>query len=355
MRISDQTHLQATINDMLQFEDRLHQLSLKIYPSESLRDFVNGELLPILQNLREILLLEIKQLNEGNKQVVSTEVKAVINFWWNEHLQFLASKISSADLKSSPFELMEVFKNMISKIDNHEFEIITSPINVLNFTFQEIWQPIKMVLENEIGISRYTNKKIIDLTFPNQHKDNIFLSGIFAHEIGHYFDRNKNIWSGVFTKIVQENHYIQDLKPFFHKPDGTPVTDAEVLTLLNQQILGSWIQEAVADCVAVHLLGPAFIFSSQELLISIIGRLYVQTRHLLDMPSPTHPRSGLRLDFQINTLKSLNLYDSLPSEVKTLLDTINNDWEQGTAYYTENILNANTSNFFIKSTLIFDN
>ena len=29
MRISDQTHLQATINDMLQFEDRLHQLSLK--------------------------------------------------------------------------------------------------------------------------------------------------------------------------------------------------------------------------------------------------------------------------------------------------------------------------------------
>ena len=61
-------------------------------------------------------------------------------------------------------------------------------------------------------------------------------------------------------KIVQENHYIQDLKPFFHKPDGTPVTDAEVLTLLNQQILGSWIQEAVADCVAVHLLGPAFIF-----------------------------------------------------------------------------------------------
>ena len=116
MRISDQTHLQATINDMLQFEDRLHQLSLKIYPSESLRDFVNGELLPILQNLREILLLEIKQLNEGNKQVVSTEVKAVINFWWNEHLQFLASKISSADLKSSPFELMEVFKNMISKL-----------------------------------------------------------------------------------------------------------------------------------------------------------------------------------------------------------------------------------------------
>ena len=98
------------------------------------------------------------------------------------------------------------------------------------------------------------------MTFPNQHKDNIFLSGIFAHEIGHYFDRNKNIWSGVFTKIVQENHYIQDLKPFFHKPDGTPVTDAEVLTLLNQQILGSWIQEAVADCVAVHLLGPAFIF-----------------------------------------------------------------------------------------------
>ena len=49
---------------------------------------------------------------------------------------------------------------MISKIDNHEFEIITSPINVLNFTFQEIWQPIKMVLENEIGISRYTNKKL---------------------------------------------------------------------------------------------------------------------------------------------------------------------------------------------------
>ena len=29
MRISNQTHLQATVNDMLQFEERLHQLSLK--------------------------------------------------------------------------------------------------------------------------------------------------------------------------------------------------------------------------------------------------------------------------------------------------------------------------------------
>ena len=84
----------------------------------------------------------------------------MIEFWWDEHLQFLASKISSADLKSSPFELMEVFKNMISSVDSEEFEIITSPINVLNFTFQEIWQPVKMVLESNLGISRYTNKKL---------------------------------------------------------------------------------------------------------------------------------------------------------------------------------------------------
>ena len=63
-------------------------------------------------------------------------------------------------------------------------------------------------------------------------------------------------------------------------------------------------------------------FSLQELLISLIGQLYVQTRCLLDIPSPTHPRSGLRLDFQINTLKALDLYDPLPTEVQTLLDNI---------------------------------
>ncbi|MFJ1122349.1 hypothetical protein [Bacillus thuringiensis] len=348
MRISEESHLQATIKDMKQFEDRLQQLSLKIYPSDALRDFVKIELLPILKDFQQMLLLQMESLNNGASQNVSPEIKATINFWWSGNLQSLANVISNADLKSSPFEIMGVFKKMISKIDAEDFEIITSPTNDLNFTFREIWQQIKIIIESLMGEPRQTNKKLIELTFPAQHKDNIFLSGIFAHEIGHYFDRNKNIWSDIFTRVaLPGNNYIQQLKPFFKRYDNIPIDDAEVLAILNKSVLGAWIREAIADCVAVYLLGPAFIFSSQELLISVLGRNYILTNNLIDSPAPTHPRHGLRLSFQLETLKSLQLYDALPTSIQTVLDEIKFDWENANVYYDQVVLNDQMYSFLL--------
>lgn len=348
MRISEESHLQATIKDMMQFEDSLQQVSLKIYPSDALREFVTTELLPILKKLQRMLLSEIESLKNGTSPHVSSQGKAVIQFWWGGNLQFLSNAISNADLKSSPFETMEIFKKMICKIDSDDFEIITSPTNVLNYTFREIWQQIKLTIESILGEPRQTNKKLIELTFPAQYKDNIFLSGIFAHEIGHYFDRNKNIWSGIFTKVVQpSNSYFQQLKQFLKRHDNAPVNDAEVFMTLHNSALGAWVREAVADCVAVYLLGPAFIFSSQELLISLLGQSYVLNNNLIDSPAPTHPRSGLRLKFQLEILKSLQLYDALPKDIQDLLDEIDFDWENANVRYEPITLNDQMYSFYL--------
>ena len=62
MRICTEEHLNSTINDMFNFEDRLKALTLKVYPSNSLRDLVIDDLLPVLQELREKLLIERTEL-----------------------------------------------------------------------------------------------------------------------------------------------------------------------------------------------------------------------------------------------------------------------------------------------------
>ncbi|HDR7764819.1 TPA: hypothetical protein QCY08_001763 [Bacillus paranthracis] len=335
MRICTEEHLNSTINDMFNFEDRLKALTLKVYPSNSLRDLVIDDLLPVLQELREKLLIERTELKKQIGWQISSQVKAIVNFWWNGYFQLIVNAISVADLKSSPFEIIEVFRLIISRIDSSEFEIITVPSNDLNFTFRELWQYVKDILQNEVGISNFNRKKFIELTFPNQHKDNVFLSGIYAHEIGHYFDKNKGIWSKIFTDNMFKNKdtFFNEIRPFFEKRNGQPVTEIEIISVLESYVLGHWIREAVADCVAVYLLGPAFMFSFQELLVSLVGRDLIRHDVIVNIGSITHPRNSMRFDFQLSILKDMGLYDFLDVKIKDTLEIIKDDWENATTVY----------------------
>ncbi|ARP44303.1 MULTISPECIES: hypothetical protein [Bacillaceae] len=347
MRISAIGNLKATVSDMFNFEDQLKNLSLKIYPSVALKELIVNDLIPIVKQLRDILISEIKALEENEQHVISSKAKAVNKIWFSRRIQFVASAISGTDLKSYPLEIMEIFKEMIKNIDGENFELLTSPIDQLNFTFQEIWHPIKKLLENEVGVTSNNNKKFVKLTFPSQHKDNVFLSGIYAHEIGHYFDRNRGLWSKIFAQKVLSHPYLNKLGKFFFKQNNHPASIAEISSFLHDTVLGAWLREAIADCVAIYLLGPAFIFSSSDLLTSVVGTQIIQTGSLIDVPSHTHPRDGLRFKFQLSVLRKLKLYDPLHEKIKEILDTLEKDWEQAQVVYQPNIISRNYISFML--------
>ncbi|MGN4849368.1 hypothetical protein [Bacillus cereus group sp. MYBK134-1] len=127
--------------------------------------------------------------------------------------------------------------------------------------------------------------------------------------------------------------FFNEIRPFFEKRNGQPVTEIEIISVLESYVLGHWIREAVADCVAVYLLGPAFMFSFQELLVSLVGRDLIRHDVIVNIGSVTHPRNSMRFDFQLTILKDMGLYDFLDVKIKDTLEIIKDDWETATTVY----------------------
>ncbi|OQO98436.1 hypothetical protein B1689_16790, partial [Geobacillus sp. 44C] len=93
MRISAIGNLKATVSDMFNFEDQLKNLSLKIYPSVALKELIVNDLIPIVKQLRDILISEIKALEENEQHVISSKAKAVNKIPCRRRIQFVASAI----------------------------------------------------------------------------------------------------------------------------------------------------------------------------------------------------------------------------------------------------------------------
>lgn len=86
MRISAIGNLKATVSDMFNFEDQLKNLSLKIYPSVALKELIINDLIPIVKQLRDILILEIKALEKNEQHIISSKAKAVNKIWFSRHI-----------------------------------------------------------------------------------------------------------------------------------------------------------------------------------------------------------------------------------------------------------------------------
>jgi hypothetical protein len=349
MRITAKNSLISAVNEIYNFEDQLNDIALKIYPSPNLKKLITEDLNKVVDEIRKVLISEINTLKQNDQHQINSNVKAINKIWNTGYIQFVANAIAGTDLKSYPLEIMEVFRMMIAKIEGTDFEIITSPTNELNFSFREIWYPLKNALESEVGITTANHKRFVELTFPSQHKDNVFLSGIYAHEIGHYFDRNRGIWSKIFGQKILNHTDLNKLGKYFTKRNNphAQISDVEIASILHETVMGYWIREAVADCIAVYLLGPAFVFSLNELLTSLVGRQLVNAGIIYDVVSNTHPRHGLRNKFQMEILNNLGLLDNLNEKVKDALLTLERDWGQSTVYYQENIISKNDIQFLL--------
>lgn len=335
MTITTAQYLSTVIDDMFRFEDELQKISLKVYPSPALRALIKDELTQIVRQLRQILINDKECLMEDPSLTTSPVTKAVEKIWRDGYIQEVAYAISNTEVRSYPLEIMTVFRDMIQEIEGDFFEIITVPRDEMNFTFRELWVNLKNFLTSTLGLQgNDTDKKFIELTFPRKHRDNVLLAGIYAHEIGHYFDHNRKIWAKVFTQIVPYHDDLREISTFIiSKKTNAPLSEPYVVQFLQEVVLSSWIKEAIADCVAIHLMGPAFIFATMDMYISLLGPYLLHKEELLISISRSHPPSHLRNKLQMEVLHDLQLTDSMEKSLLEILEGFSAQFENAKIIY----------------------
>jgi len=134
--------------------------------------------------------------------------------------------------------------------------------------------------------------RLVFVTYPEPEGRNVFWQAILFHELGHAIDWNKDITKNILEEIE------------WKRP-----------TSIDPTILGNWIQEIVADLIAIRLVGPAMLFSS---------RCAGLTADVLDSDSITHPAFRWRFAWMLEHLKRLGYMDLKGFKMPGLLVT----WSQ---------------------------
>ena len=329
MIISKEDYLNNLLDSFCKYEEKLNILSNKAYPSDIVKKFIEKDLKMIIVKFEEIVHKDLKSNN-----VHFSEKTILVNYIWDKGpLQNIAKAVANTDFKSHPLEIMNVFRDLIKDIEKNDFEILTIPREEMNFSFSEIWFKLKIFLEKELNMSGFTvNKKFIKLTFPKNQKNNLLLSGIFFHEIGHYLVEENNLTDKTFQNIDFSSDDFLSLKKCIYVYNGNQLGQVALINIFKASYLTNWIKELLSDILAVYTVGPAFIFSMFNLVINSTNINNFQNDNLINNCSVSHPRFSFRFNLMSKALKELEIYKELPellkNKIKTYLDAYANNNQQ---------------------------
>lgn len=143
---------------------------------------------------------------------------------------------------------------------------------------------------------------------------------MFAHELGHYVDQalrlTDKLLGRAYAAVVRRLPEILSSGCVYLPTNAPAVTD-----LIVQEVLTNWIREAIADCFAILVLGPAYYFCHAEIQGLLGGNALSASGVIIeDWATITHPRPSLRIAYQRRTMA--NLLRKLPGEVRQLVRDI---------------------------------
>jgi len=178
-------YFESLIFESFKVDQVLDSLANKNYPEPKVKVFIEKDLIPINQLLREQLEKLILESKDNSPEVLATK-KA-----W-DYFCGITRIVGAADIRSSPIEVIRVIDFWLKGMEGNYLLLVT-PMNELNYSFQEIWLPFSDFLKNYLDYDRAINYSVINLCFPVNEKDNVFLLPIYAHEMGHFLDRRNRI------------------------------------------------------------------------------------------------------------------------------------------------------------------
>lgn len=281
-------------------------------------------------NYNEIIDYILKYTQENDLDDISLKRNGLFLALLHDLIKYL----DHARIEDIPIELVDILEDILKKY-SEDAKLFLKGSYHYNYSYIDVQSLIKETLENSDfyeDISEILGKKIGVITFPITHKDNLLLNSVLSHELGHFLNDIKQISKDIdfkidttlMTNLIDEiDKRITDEFKEIAKTDDVKKMPLEfffqkevVRTEMSEKlskILNFWMEEFIADTIAIYLFGPSYFFAFCNLSCSITNEYSY---------SDDHPPFFLRMIPICQTLKNLG-YEKILSDYSIIKDKIN--------------------------------
>lgn len=163
------------------------------------------------------------------------------------------------------------------------------------YMYSTLSWPFRLTALQHLKVDVATGTRPIVLFFPLKESDSVLFHAVFAHELGHAAVDEHKLVDAVLTPIQADPTFLASLAQaaaFFQATFGLDATAAERVARAR---LAGWTEELLCDAVALHYLGPSYLFGFTG---------FVLASNWTD-PQPTHPPPTLRVGLLMEQLTTL--------------------------------------------------
>jgi hypothetical protein len=235
--------------------------------------------------------------DESAKEDATREMRRLV--WDVRKLQGNLSWIDAAqnpplDLGTT-FYVEDVARSLVS--DDVEVTIVATdgPSYATN---SDPYEP----LINEWGSGIPDDEPTVVVVFiPLRERDNGLLHPLIVHELGHAADDARGIVNDMWSLAARRSRLAKRFSSSTVELAEAKSLDARLASEQIAGMLHGWMTECMCDCVAVHHLGPTYLYS-------FISEVVAGT---LDETAPRHPPPRQRMRYILRYLDRLGWHESM--------------------------------------------
>lgn len=201
------------------------------------------------------------------------------------------------------------------KAVHFDSRILVSSVSDYNYTYDELISVSVDPLKNVQGVFEQglmqddVPRKIVKLGFPLAELGNVLSYSGLAHEISHFIFEVEHLQDEYSVEYSSQQYdtiqrIISEVATKPQKPLLREIEHTETVEEITA-IVHSWIKETVCDCLAVHVMGPAFLFTLYETL-SLVGDVY---RWKASSNRKYYPPPIVRFSHALKALESISPFD----------------------------------------------
>lgn len=284
-------------------KETIKELSYRQYHSNEFKALINNLLI-----INEKINDELEGIN-GDEDDASDEIILYSDIL--KYIQDLCKYIEVSTMENIPPHLM-YFTNFATKKFKKESSFIIIPVYKTNFYFKELsvelQHKFRRCISGILDLYPIGGKKLSLLMYPFAYKNCVFTMSLLTHEVAHYVETEYNVVNDLFDNIQIDSRYVDDILDnisrrrvgdtgrtldfFLSRPTLSVVINNEIVRIVN-----NWLKEIFCDLYAFKVVGPAYLISMIEFILSLTKA---------DNCDEEHPPLEMRLRVLIEEYKSSN-------------------------------------------------
>jgi len=319
-----QSLINATREEFFYHNMRIFQLRQKEYPFPACKD--------MLQLLSKIDDASLNELDKLEKELSAAEIKnkEYLKQYLDKIkrygqlvgiLHYLLTFFEMGSREYIPEGTRVLIDTIVRKFDPNATFILV-PINEHNYTYLDLMKPLKKALSYTVPnideLLKQCSERFSVFGFPLIQKENSILNSILAHEVGHFIDDVKEISDKLMNNVTLDSKIVDRIAKkaestligekkeikltYFISPEELRAT----ITKLAASQISEWLKELVSDAIAFHLVGPVYLFSLTNFLVTVID---------LNEAASDHPPPRMRIRLLLDIFRDMG-YPSCIEETK---------------------------------------